>query len=81
MTRDRIRTIFLGALVAIAALSATSAPARPATAQGATAQDAKDPYPTMAPIDQYLMDRDAEITLARSAAPDAISKDASRCSS
>jgi hypothetical protein len=43
----------------------------------AAAQDAKDPYPTMAPIEQYLMDRDAEIALARSAAPDAISHDAS----
>jgi hypothetical protein len=31
----------------------------------------------MAPIEQYLMDRDAEIALARSAAPDAISHDAS----
>lgn len=34
------------------------------------------PYPRIAPIEQYLMDRDAEITLARSAAPVAISKDA-----
>ena len=33
--------------------------------------------PKMAPIEQYLMDRDAEIALARSAAPDAISHDAS----
>src|SRR5215469_9040555 len=34
-------------------------------------------YPNMAPIDQYLMpDRKAEITLARSAAPGAISRDA-----
>jgi hypothetical protein len=41
------------------------------------AQDAKSPYPTMAPLDQYLIaDRDAEITLARSAAPDSISRDA-----
>ena len=31
----------------------------------------------MRPIDEYLMDRDAEIALARSAAPEAISKDAS----
>ena len=31
----------------------------------------------MAPVEQYLMDRDAEIALARSAAPDAISHDAS----
>jgi hypothetical protein len=37
---------------------------------------AKDPYPAMAPLDQYLMPRDAEIALARSAAPEAISKDA-----
>jgi hypothetical protein len=41
------------------------------------AQDPKDPYRTMAPVEQYLMDRDAEIALARSAAPDAISQDAS----
>jgi len=42
----------------------------------ALAQDAKTPYPTMAPLGQYLMDRDAEIALARSAAPEAISRDA-----
>ena len=30
----------------------------------------------MAPVDQYLMERDAEILLARSAAPDSISSDA-----
>jgi hypothetical protein len=42
---------------------------------GANAQmDQK--YPKMAPIDEYLMNRDAEIALARSAAPEAISKDA-----
>lgn len=41
------------------------------------AQDSKTPYPTMAPLDQYLMpDRDAEIALARTAAPDGISRDA-----
>ena len=40
------------------------------------AQDAKSPYPNMAPVDQYLMDRNAEIALARSAAPESISKDA-----
>ena len=46
------------------------------TANQATAQDAKAPYPSMAPIEQYLMDRTAEIALARSAAPDSISRDA-----
>ena len=41
------------------------------------AQAPKTAYPEMAPLDQYLMaDRNAEIALARSAAPDAISGDA-----
>ena len=35
-----------------------------------------DQYPKMAPVDQYLMERNAEILLARSAAPDSISSDA-----
>jgi hypothetical protein len=46
------------------------------TAYPAIAQNAPTPYPSMAPIEQYLMSRDAEIALARSAAPDAISRDA-----
>src|SRR5215469_4616079 len=41
------------------------------------AQDAKTSYTSMAPIDQYLMeDRSSEIALARSAAPESISRDA-----
>src|SRR5215469_1062295 len=40
------------------------------------AQDATTPYPKMAPIEEYLMDRTAEMTLARSAAPASISSDA-----
>jgi hypothetical protein len=43
----------------------------------AQAQDPQPPYAKMAPVEQYLMaDRDAEIALARSAAPVAISSDA-----
>jgi hypothetical protein len=42
----------------------------------AQAQDGKASYPHMAPIDQYLMERNAEIALARSAAPESISGDA-----
>jgi hypothetical protein len=42
----------------------------------AQAQDAKARYPSMAPLDQYLMERNAEIALARSAAPESISQDA-----
>jgi hypothetical protein len=33
-------------------------------------------YSKMAPVEQYLMERNAEILLARSAAPDSISSDA-----
>jgi hypothetical protein len=43
----------------------------------AQAPDAKTDYPSMAPLDQYLIpNRDTEIALARSAAPPAISHDA-----
>lgn len=42
------------------------------------AQETKSPYPSMAPLDQYLMtDRNAEIALARTAAPKSISAEAS----
>ena len=53
-----------------------------AASQQALSQEAQKPaaapaYPKMAPIDQYLMtDREAEIALARSAAPASISRDA-----
>lgn len=41
------------------------------------AQEAKTQYPQMAPLEQYLMtDRNAEIALARTAAPESISRDA-----
>src|SRR5580692_11133578 len=47
------------------------------TAYQAMAQDAKPTYPSMAPLEQYLMaDRNAEIALARSAAPESVSGDA-----
>ena len=47
------------------------------TARQALAQDSKTRYPTMAPREQYLIpDRNAEIALARTAAPEAISRDA-----
>ncbi len=47
------------------------------TSNQAMAQDGTTPYSNMAPIDQYLMtDRGAEIALARSAAPESISRDA-----
>ena len=48
-----------------------------AVAQAATTTSPATPYSKMAPIDQYLMtDRAAEIALARSAAPESISRDA-----
>jgi hypothetical protein len=67
MNRKTVRTIALRTFALVAVLCA----ARPGRAA-----DAKNPYPTMAPLDQYLMDRDAEIAMARSAAPESVSKDA-----
>jgi hypothetical protein len=42
----------------------------------AQAQVRDSPYPGMAPIEQYLMAPDAEIAMARSAAPESLSRDA-----
>src|SRR6202046_538982 len=67
MKRKMIRTIALGSFALVVVLGAVLQ---------APAQDAKTPYPSMAPLDQYLMDRSAEIAMARSAAPEAISRDA-----
>ena len=68
MNRKIVRTIALGSFALVVVLS---------TAWQAQAQDAKASYPSMAPVDQYLMtDRNAEIAMARSAAPEAISNDA-----
>jgi len=50
--------------------------ALPIKAQHANAPDHSSPYTSMAPITQYRMDRDAEIALARTAAPASISRDA-----
>ncbi|HVN08387.1 MAG TPA: hypothetical protein VMV61_05410 [Patescibacteria group bacterium] len=50
--------------------------AAPGASWAARAQDAKSPYPRMAPIEQYRMERSAEIALARTAAPASISNNA-----
>src|SRR6202795_1618426 len=67
MQRKILRTIALASFALVAGLGA---------AGQAQAQDVKAPYPNMAPLDQYLMERNAEIALARSAAPESISRDA-----
>ena len=67
MKGKKMHSILLSAFVLVGALSAP---------WPAAAQDAKQAYASMAPLEQYLMDRNAEIALARSAAPDAISHDA-----
>src|SRR6516162_10353787 len=70
MNHKTIHTIALATAALVAGLCA----ARP---ERSGAQEAKNPYPTsMAPLEQYLMDRDAEIAMARSAAPPSIGKDA-----
>ena len=68
MNRKIVRAIIWGNFVLVAVLGA---------AWQMQAQDAKSPYPSMASLDQYFMtDRDAEIALARTAAPKSISADA-----
>ena len=68
MLTNRIHAITINSVALLAALGATRV---------ASAQDAATKYPNMAPVGQYLMtDQAAEIALARSAAPDLISRDA-----
>ena len=68
MRRKRVRASVLSSVVLLVMFTA---------AWPAKAQDAKTPYPSMAPLEQYLMeDHNAEIALALSAAPQSISADA-----
>ncbi len=68
MLRSKVGAIAVNSIALVVLLGA---------AGYALAQDAKALYPSMAPVDQYLMqDRSAEIALARSAAPESISRDA-----
>ena len=66
MKRPMIRTIKTRSFALVVLLGAACL---------AQAQQAET-YPKMAPLDQYLMAGDAEIALARSAAPESISHDA-----
>lgn len=60
----------------IITLIAAFAVVQQAIAQTAANPYPPNPYPKMAPIREYLMTQDAEIALAKTAAPQAISKDA-----
>ncbi len=63
MRKNRLRPIILFALLVLCTTG--------------MAQNAKTTYTKMAPIEQYLMaDREAEVNLARTAAPPSISRDA-----
>jgi hypothetical protein len=65
MRMKTVRTIVLTILAQIVA---------PYAIWQAHAQTAKEPYPAMAPLDQYLIpDEETEIALARSAAPKSVS--------
>jgi hypothetical protein len=60
--------VAVGALALVSLLSMTA---------DVRAQEEERPYPKMLPLSEYLMDRNAAIALARSAAPEGIAKDAS----
>ncbi|MFZ1032619.1 MAG: hypothetical protein WAN72_11550 [Candidatus Acidiferrales bacterium] len=69
MQRQVLRTIAFAGIALLAILTMAPRPAQ--------AQDAKTLYPQMAPLDQYLItDRNTEIELARSAAPETIAREA-----
>ena len=72
MLRNTGKRIGWRHVVMVAVLGA----AAPVQAQHANAHGANSPYPSMSPIAEYRMDRSAEITLARTAAPASISRDA-----
>ena len=67
MNQQILRMFALSSLTLVAVLG---------LAWQAQSQDAKTTYSSMAPLEQYLMDRDSEIAMARSAAPESISRDA-----
>jgi hypothetical protein len=68
MKREVVKRIALRSIALVVMLGA---------AWQSRAADDKAAYPSMAPIDQYLMsDRSAEIAMARSAAPEAIARNA-----
>jgi hypothetical protein len=67
MRRKALRTIALGSLVLVVVLSA---------ARGARSTGRQSTVSTHAPLEQSLMDGNAEIALARSAASGSISQDA-----
>jgi hypothetical protein len=68
MKRERVATIALPVLVFIVLSGAAWSQQAPAP---------KTPYPSMAPVEQYMIaNRADEIALARSAGPDSISRDA-----
>jgi hypothetical protein len=67
MREDKVGAIVINSFALLVVLS---------MAYQARSQDATTPYPKMAPVEQYLMETNAEIQLARSAAPDSISRNA-----
>jgi len=71
MGRGSLKTAGLASFALVITLGVALGTSRPVQAQSETQ------YSSMAPIEEYLMpDRNAEIALARSAAPESISRDA-----
>jgi hypothetical protein len=64
---EALKVVALGSCVLVVVVGAVGQ---------AKAEDAKTSYPKMAPVEQYMMERSAEIAMAQSAAPPSISKDA-----
>ena len=72
-----LRTLYLTLAVVIVVIAIANSQTTPVQTPHPTSAHADEAtYSSMAALDLYLMDREAEIALARSAAPEAISRDA-----
>jgi hypothetical protein len=71
MRREILGTIALGVITLVVALTVV-----PGVVWDSQAQDSKTPHLNMTPLEQYLMERNTEIALARSAVRESISRDA-----
>jgi hypothetical protein len=70
------RVSFLGIVGTLGLVACGNATPAPATPTAEPKLSTASTYPKMAPLEEYLMDRDAEIALAKSAGPAPISSDA-----
>ena len=77
MRKEKVGALAIKSFALLILIGWTLGAASQSMAHQATAKDVAATYPKLAPIEQYLMaDQGAEIALARTAAPESVSRDA-----